>query len=242
LNAAPVIGIRLQGVTKSFGARAALDGIDLDLAPGSYTALMGANGAGKTTLLNVISGLAVPSSGSVMIAGVEMRRAGPKLRRLIGVVGHSSMLYQDLTGRENLRFAARLYGLADIDEAVAEAAARLTVEEFLDRPVRTLSRGIKQRLSLARAMVHRPTVLLLDEPYTGLDEAAVVGLSDLLESLNTPDRLIVVALHEVARAVSGPQRLLVLSRGRMVADRPTQGSQADIAASYIGLLRSEVSA
>lgn len=242
MNTAPVLGIRLQGVRKSFGVRAALDGIDLDLSPGSYTALMGANGAGKTTLLNVISGLAVPTAGSVTIAGVEMRRAGPKLRRLIGVVGHSTMLYQDLTGRENLRFAARLFGLSNIDEAVAQAATRLAVDEYLDRPVRTMSRGIKQRVSLARAIVHSPAVLLLDEPYTGLDEAAALGLSALLESLNTPERLIMVALHEVARAISGPQRLLVLSRGRIVEDRPTAGSPSDIADSYIGILRSEVSA
>ena len=242
MEPAPVLGICLRGVGKSFGSRAALDGIDLDLTPGSYTALMGANGAGKTTLLNVISGLAVPSRGSVTIAGVEMRRAGPQLRRLIGVVGHSSMLYQDLTGRENLRFAARLFAVTNPEEALAQVAARLSVEEFLDRPVRTLSRGIKQRLSLARAMVHSPAVLLLDEPYTGLDEAAALGLSDLLQSLNTPERLIIVALHEVARAVAGPQRLLVLSRGRIVADRATVGSQSDIADSYIELLRSEVSA
>jgi ABC-type multidrug transport system ATPase subunit len=233
------LGIRLNGVTKSFGADVALRRVDLDVPAGSYVAVMGANGAGKTTLLKVIAGLAVPTKGSVTIAGVEMRRAGPRLRALVGVVGHESMLYPDLTARENLVFHARLFGVREPWTAIEEVADRLTIGRVLDRPVRALSRGTKQRVALARALLHRPAVLLLDEPYTGLDEAAALSLSALLEELNTPDRVLIVTLHDVARAISGPQRLVVLSDGRIVLDVPTHEGEGDVADTYLQLLRAE---
>jgi ABC-type multidrug transport system ATPase subunit len=202
---------------------------------------MGANGAGKTTLLKIIAGLAAPTKGSVTIAGVEMKKAGPKLRALVGVVGHDSMLYPDLTARENLAFHARLFGVADQRRAIDEAAEELTVGRYLDRPVRTLSRGTKQRVALARALLHHPTVILLDEPYTGLDEAAALSLSGLLEELHTPERVLIVNLHEVARAISGPQRLIVLDAGRIVLDVPTHERDEDVAETYLSLLRSGAS-
>jgi heme exporter protein A len=235
------LGIHLAGVTKSFGADVALRGIDLDVPAGSYVAVMGANGAGKTTLLKVIAGLAVPTRGSVTLAGVEMRRAGPRLRALVGVVGHESMLYPDLTSRENLTFHARLFGVADPNEAIEEVSDRLAIHRVLDRPVRALSRGTKQRVALARALLHRPAVILLDEPYTGLDEAAALSLSALLEDLNVPERVLVVTLHDVSRAISGPERLVVLSDGRIVLDAPTHAAGTDVADTYLELLRSGAS-
>jgi heme exporter protein A len=235
----PSLGIRLAGVSKAFGADVALRGVDLDVPAGSYVAVMGANGAGKTTLLKVIAGLAVPTRGSVTIAGIEMRRAGPRLRALVGVVGHESMLYPDLTARENLVFHARLFGVRDPRGAIEEAADRLTIRRALDRPVRSLSRGTKQRVALARALLHDPAVILLDEPYTGLDEAAAISLSTLLEQLNTPERVLLVTLHDVSRAISGPQRLVVLSDGRIVLDVPTHQGEVDVAHTYLQLLRVE---
>lgn len=233
------LGIRLRGVTKAFGADVALRRVDLDVPAGSYVAVMGANGAGKTTLLKIVAGLAVPTKGSVTIAGVEMRRAGPKLRGLVGVVGHESMLYPDLTARENLAFHARLFGVRDARGAIEEAADRLTIRRVLDRPVRSLSRGTKQRVALARALLHRPAVILLDEPYTGLDEAAALSLSAMLEDLNTPERVLIVTLHDVARAISGPRRIVVLSDGRVVLDVPTHENEFDVADTYLRLLRAE---
>jgi ABC-type multidrug transport system ATPase subunit len=234
----PEIAIRLRGVTKAFGGQLALAGIDLDVPQGSYVAVMGANGAGKTTLLKIIAGLAAPTKGSVTIAGVEMKKAGPRLRALVGVVGHDSMLYPDLTARENLAFHARLFDVTDPKTAIEEVAEELDVGRHLDRAVRTLSRGTKQRVALARALLHRPTVILLDEPYTGLDEAAALSLSALLEELNTPERVLLVNLHEVARAISGPSRLVVLSAGRIVLDVPTHERDEDVAETYLSLLRS----
>jgi heme ABC exporter ATP-binding subunit CcmA len=239
MDAERSLGIHLRGVSKAFGADVALQHVDLDISAGSYVAVMGANGAGKTTLLKVIAGLAVPTKGSVTIAGVEMRRAGPRLRALVGVVGHETMLYPDLTARENLVFHARLFDVKRPRAAIDEVADRLGIRRALDRSVRALSRGTKQRVSLARALLHDPSVLLLDEPYTGLDEAAAASLSALLEELATPERVLVVTLHDVVRAISGPRRLVVLSDGRVVLDTPTDERDVDVADRYLDLLRTE---
>lgn len=241
MTTSPALTIRLEGIGKRFGAQVALDGVDLDVPAGSFIAVMGANGAGKTTLLGVIAGLMAPTAGRITIAGVDMRRVGPRLRAQIGVVGHQHMLYPELTAGENLRFHARLFGVPDPGKAAVEAAALMDVAGVMDRTVRTLSRGTAQRVALARALVHRPRVLLLDEPYTGLDEVAALSLSDLLERLHTPDRVVLVTLHDVARAISGPERVVVLSRGRVVLDEPTHGTVREFGDEYLRLLRVEVS-
>jgi heme ABC exporter ATP-binding subunit CcmA len=240
MNTSPLLAVRLDGVGKRFDTQAALDGIDLDVSPGSFLAVMGANGAGKTTLLNVIAGLTAPTAGRITIAGVDMQRAGPRLRAQIGVVGHRPMLYPDLTAGENLQFHARLFGVPDPASAVGEAATLMDVVDVLDRPVRTLSRGTTQRVALARALVHRPRVLLLDEPFTGLDEVAARSLSDLLVRLHTSDRVLLVTLHDIARAVEGPERVVVLSRGRIVHDGSARGSVLGFGDEYVRLLRAEV--
>lgn len=235
----PELGIALRQVSKAFGAQLALDHVDLQVPQGSFVAVMGANGAGKTTMLKVISGLAAPTAGSVTIAGIEMRKAGPKLRALVGVVSHETMLYADLTTEENLRFHAKLFGLPDPRGAVQRAVERLDVTHVLDKPVRALSRGTRQRVALARALLHDPAVILLDEPYTGLDEAAAASLSELLEELATPERILMLTLHDVVRALSGPRRLLVLSSGRIALDEAIQGGTDEMAETYLELLRAE---
>ena len=200
---------------------------------------MATNGAGKTTMLKIIAGIAAPTKGSVTIAGIEMAKAGPKLRAQVGFVSHDTMLYADLTTRENLRFHAKLFGLRDAKGAVERAVERLDVAHVLDKSVRALSRGTRQRVALARALLHDPSVILLDEPYTGLDEAAAIALSELLEELATPDRVIMLTLHDVVRAMAGPRRLLVLSGGRIALDEPLDGRTDDVAETYLELLRSE---
>jgi heme exporter protein A len=227
--------IRLEGVTKLYERRRALDAVDLDVTQGEYVAVMGGNGAGKTTLLRVIAGLSAPTRGSVSIAGVRLDRAGPGLRSLLGYVAHDTMLYGDLTARENLLFHARLFGLADPARAVEDAAADADVAHALDRPVRVLSRGTRQRVALARAFIHGPRIVLLDEPYTGLDEDACETLTARLSDLAAEGRTIVVALHEVARALAGPERLVVLDGGRIALDRSTAAD--DVGTAYRELLR-----
>jgi heme ABC exporter ATP-binding subunit CcmA len=224
--------IRLTGVRRTFGAQVALHRIDLDIPQGSYVALMGANGSGKTTLLKAVAGLALPSEGTVEVAGVDSRRSGPGLRAMIGYVGHESMLYRDLTVRENLSFHAKLFGITGA--AVEPAAQRFDVEHALDRPVRTLSRGTRQRVALARALLHDPAVLLLDEPYTGLDIVSADRLTATLAAVHAAGHTIVTTVHEAFRAASA-ERLVVLAAGRIVADRAVEDAD-QVAAVVLGSL------
>jgi heme ABC exporter ATP-binding subunit CcmA len=238
MDAGIEVGVRFEGVYKTFEQHRALNGVDLDVPEGSYTAVMGANGAGKTTLLRMIAGLIAPTKGKVTIAGIEARRAGARLKSLVGYVSHESMLYMDLTTRENLEFNARLFGLKDPAGAVERAVTLTNVERALDRPVRVLSRGTRQRVALARAFLHDPAILLMDEPYAGLDEAASAGLSEFLMQHHTPQRVILVTVHEVSRALDGPERLVALDGGKVVLDMNTDGGDGDVGDRYMSLLRS----
>jgi heme ABC exporter ATP-binding subunit CcmA len=225
----PPADVVLRQVTRTFGPHYALDGIDLTIPAGTFVACMGANGAGKTTLLRTIAGLATPTAGSVHVAGIDQREAGPGVRAMLGYVGHASMLYGDLTVRENLAFHAALQGLPKraIGEAVERAAARFDVGHALDRPVRVLSRGNTQRAALARALLHDPAIVLLDEPFTGLDLASSDRLAVILASLHECGHTVLMTVHDAAHAVLA-ERLLVLADGCLVVDEPP-GDAANVA-------------
>jgi heme ABC exporter ATP-binding subunit CcmA len=213
----PPADVALVGVAKTFGPLVALDEVHLTVPAGSFVACMGANGAGKTTLLRVVAGLATPTTGTVTVAGVDHCEAGPGVRAMIGFVGHASMLYRDLTVRENLAFHASLHELPTA--VVARTAARLDIAHALDRPARELSRGNLQRAALARALLHDPSVVLLDEPFTGLDLASGDRLASVLATLHGHGHTIVMSVHDAAHAVLA-ERLVVLRAGRVVADQP----------------------
>ncbi|MDA8436116.1 MAG: heme exporter protein CcmB [Actinomycetales bacterium] len=214
--------LRLVDVGKTFGRHKVLRHVDLDIPAGSFVALMGANGAGKTTLLRLVAGLATPTTGAVTLAGVDLRNAGPGLRRMLGFVSHDGLLYGDLTGRQNLMFHARLFGVADPEARIEELADVLDLRRVLDRPAGVLSRGNKQRLTLARALMHGPDVLLLDEPFTGLDEESAGRLVQLLRALHAEGRTIVMTVHEMSRALEGPTRLVVMGDGGIAVDEPIE--------------------
>ena len=211
--------IALRGVARTFGPTVALDDVDLDVTDGSLLALLGGNGAGKTTLLRVIAGLATPTAGTVRVAGVDRRKAGPGLRAMLGYVGHEPMLYGDLTLRENLDFTAQLHEVADRSTRVEEVAAEVGVAHGLDRPVRTLSRGNAQRGALARALLPRPWILLLDEPFTGLDLDSVDRVMALLADLHRAGSTLLLTLHDPTLAAQA-ERVVVLDAGRVVVDEP----------------------
>ncbi len=216
--------LRLVDVGKTFGRHKVLRHVDLDIDAGSFVALMGANGAGKTTLLRLVAGLATPTTGAVTLAGVDLRKAGPGLRRMLGFVSHDGLLYGDLTGRQNLMFHARLFGVADPEARIEELADVLDLRRVLDRPAGVLSRGNKQRLTLARALMHGPDVLLLDEPFTGLDEESAARLVTLLRALHAEGRTIVMTVHEMSRALEGPTRLVVIGDGGIAVDEPIEAA------------------
>lgn len=232
--------IRLRGeaVAKRFGRVTALGGIDFEIAPGEAVAILGANGAGKSTLLRILAGLSRPSEGRFE-ASREADRAGganrapsrplarEALRGAIGYVGHATLVYGDLSARENLVFAARLQGYALTEDRLATLLERVGLQEVSHRRAGTFSRGMAQRLAIARSIVHEPSVLLLDEPFTGLDEVSAERLSSQLAALRSGGRTLIVVTHDPQRGVELADRAIVLDRGRIVARAAREDSDFD---------------
>jgi heme exporter protein A len=213
--------IHTHGLTKHYGNRPVLRDIDLELPWGEVLSLFGPNGAGKTTLVRLLAGLARPTDGSIRIAGLNPEPRGIDVRRLLGVVTHQTFLYDELTARENLRFYARMYGLDSADERIEEVSATLGSTSYLDARVRTLSNGMQKRVSLARAVLHRPRLLIFDEPEAGLDQEALELLQALLEAHRAEGGSAVVTTHNVERGLSIADRVIILANGRISYDEPS---------------------
>jgi heme ABC exporter ATP-binding subunit CcmA len=207
--------VRLQGVTKRYAHIWALRGIDLELRRGRCLGIFGANGAGKTTLLHILATLTRPSSGQVMIAGYDAMREAEKIRPLLGVLGHRTYLYGDLTARENLQFYGRLFGVPNRHRRCEDMLHAVGLDSGSTQRVRTFSRGMQQRLAIARVLLHEPQLLLLDEPYTGLDQHAVENLQNLLDDLQAAQRTIILSTHDLARGLAVCDELLIQSRGKV---------------------------
>lgn len=224
------VGLRGEGIVKRFGRIAALRGVDFEIEAGESVAILGANGAGKSTLLRILAGLSRPSEGrfeALAMSGNEVSgnspAAAPLAREIhragIGYVGHATLLYGELTAAENLRFAARLAGTLPDPTRIRALLRELDLEDVAERRAGTFSRGMSQRLAIARAIVHEPKILLLDEPFTGLDELSAESLSEGLARLRQGGRTIVLITHDPRRAVELTNRALILHRGRIV-ERP----------------------
>jgi heme exporter protein A len=201
--------IEVDDLERRFGDRVALDGISVSVPEGATLAVLGPNGAGKTTLLRVLAGLLRPHGGRAKVAGSELPGERWQLHDRVGFVGHEPLLYRELSGRENLRYHARLFGVNG--ERVEELLARVGMERRADEPLRDLSRGMVQRLAVARALLHDPPVLLLDEPRTHLDPAADEALEPLIGRLSGRTR--VLASHDVDGALQESDLALGLRRG-----------------------------
>lgn len=215
----PILEVR--GLTRRFGPRTALDGVDLDLRQGESLAVFGPNGAGKSTLLRLLSSGLRPSSGSIRFDGRPARGDDPGLRARIGLLSHQTFLYDELTARENLRFFAALHGLPD----AADRSDGLLVEVGLsgreDDPVRSYSRGMQQRLALARALLHRPALLFLDEPFSGLDPAAGAAMRGTLGRFRESGGTTLLTTHDVEEGLTLCARWIFLFRGRIVDSGPS---------------------
>jgi heme exporter protein A len=216
----PERAVEARNLVKSFGPRNALAGIDLVVEPGDFVTLMGPNGAGKTTLLRILATLARPTSGTLRIAGLDPAKSGGQARRQIGFLSHRTLLYNDLTAEQNLRFYARMYDLEDAASRIEELLERVDLSARRYDLVGTFSRGMQQRLAVARAVLHHPPVLMLDEPYTGLDPTASQQLTDLLTELSQEGRTILLTTHNLVRGLEIGRRVIVLARGRIVYDAP----------------------
>lgn len=211
--------IEIRNVTKRFGPHTALREIDLTIAAGESVVLAGPNGAGKTTLLRMLANLTRPTNGAITIDGLDTVKDAAVLRRQIGFLSHRTLLYENLTAHQNLRFYARLYGLNEPQHRIDDLLARVELDSRQHDLVRTFSRGMKQRLAIARAVLHKPRVLLMDEPYTGLDPFATTSLNALLRSLAAKRCTLLMTTHQLAEGTVG-ERALILYRGQILNDGP----------------------
>ncbi len=209
--------IQIKGLVKNYGLNAVLRGIDLHVQQGQFVTLVGSNGAGKTTLLRIVATLQPPTAGQIKVGGWLLPQHAAKVRQHIGLVSHQALLYNDLTAAENLSFFARLYRLDNQQERVAQALKEVGLLARQRDAVSTFSRGMVQRLTIARATLHEPEVLLLDEPYTGLDQDAARLLDDLLRREVENGRTILMITHDLAHGLNLCDRVAILNRGKIVA-------------------------
>jgi heme exporter protein A len=213
VNLTPVLETR--DLVKDFGPLRAVDGVSFSLAAGRLLSIFGPNGAGKTSLLRLLGGLLHPTSGAVRIQGERVGRGDPEWRRRVGVLSHKSFLYGHLTASENLEFFGRLYGLQDLRTRVPERLARVGLDRWAEARARDLSRGMRQRLALARTLLHDPSIVLLDEPWTGLDPHAAVLLREILEALKDGQRTVVLVTHNLSQGLELADHVAIQVQGRI---------------------------
>lgn len=208
--------VETRRLSKDFDGRRALRSVDLRVLEGESLTIFGPNGSGKTTLIKILATLVRPTSGSVSVAGFSLPQDALDVRRRIGVVTHQNYLYDDLTCYENLTFYGRMYRVQGLPDRIRAVIAQVGLEARLNDRVRTLSNGMQRRLAIARAVLHNPSVLLLDEPEVGLDEQAVNLLEDLLSRLNDGRRTVIMTTHNLERGLRMSNRVAILVNGRIV--------------------------
>lgn len=207
--------IQIQGLCKSFGRHQVLKGVDLKARKGEFLVLFGPNGAGKTTLIKILATLSRPSSGSARLMGQDLLEDALGVRAKVGVVLHQTLLYDDLTPKENLLFYGRMFGVPNLERRIHALLDQVGLSERLHDRVRTLSRGMQQRLSIARALLHDPPILLLDEPETGLDQHAASVLGELLHGVEG-DKTVLMTTHNLERGLGMGDHMAILAGGRIV--------------------------
>lgn len=227
--------IEVQGLTKIYGLLPVLKSLDLTITHGEYIALLGPNGSGKSTLLRLLSGLSKPTQGTIRIGGWEIPKEAMEVRAQIGMVSHKPLLYENLTAHENLNFFAKLYNIPapERETRINNLLAQVGLKKRATSLVRTFSRGMQQRLSIARALLNEPDVLFFDEPYTGLDQDAGDMLDGLLKTAHGKNRTVVMTTHQLHRASNLASRAVILSRGKIAYDKHIIGlSSTDLTAIY----------
>jgi heme exporter protein A len=214
-------------VSRTFGRRRALNRVSMQCRAGDVIALLGPNGAGKSTLLSIAATLLEPTSGSVVYGEHSPGRAGGALRTRIGLLGHDLYVYPDLTASENLDFFGRLYGVAHVGGRVAAALERAGLMDRRDEPVSGFSRGMRQRLALERALLHEPRLVLLDEPFTGLDDGATAALTERLTDLRRAGAIVLLTTHDLETIEGVIDRAVMLQNGKLLEVAPGPGSLRD---------------
>jgi ABC-type multidrug transport system ATPase subunit len=213
---ASVWAIEARGLAKLFGEHHALRGIDLKVKSGEHLVIFGPNGAGKTTLVKILSTLVKPSSGSVWLDGTDIHDKPVQIRRRISLVSHQTFLYDDLTIYENLKFYGRMYDVPDLEAKIREVISWVHLEPRLHDRAGTLSRGLQQRASIARAILHNPSILFLDEPEVGLDPHASALIRDLLGNIGADSRTVVMTTHNLKWGLELGDGIIILNKGQII--------------------------
>jgi heme exporter protein A len=215
------LALQVEGLTRTFGARKALDGVTFDLPQGAFLSIFGPNGAGKTTLVKVLTTLTAPSKGVARVAGLHVVEDAVPLREQIGLISHNPLLYPDLSAEENLLFFSDMYGVPNAAARVRELLESVELDHRRLDLVRTFSRGMLQRLSIARALLHRPKVLFLDEPYSGLDPHAMDILDSLIAQIRAQHTFVMIS-HDLDKGLELCSHALILAKGRVVMFEPRE--------------------
>lgn len=225
--------VRLTEVSRHFGRRRALSKVSLTLNAGDIVGLLGPNGAGKSTLIGILATLVTASTGEVRYGAHTAREGGPGLRQRIGLLAHELHLYGELTARQNLSFFAALYGI-ESGSTIDAALERAALTDRADDQVASFSRGMRQRLGLERALLHHPRLVLLDEPFTGLDDRSVGAVSDRLRDLAADGAIVLVATHDLDLADGLVTRVALMRDGRLLSDEPAAGGLRSRYRSLVG--------
>jgi len=226
------LALEVRELSRTFGARKALDKVSFDLPKGAFLSIFGPNGAGKSTLLKVLSTLTTPSKGSAKVIGLNVVEDAVKLREHIGFISHNPLLYPDLSAEENLEFFAELYCLENPKDRVRELLTAVELDHRRFDLVRTFSRGMTQRLSIARSLLHEPEIIFLDEPYSGLDPHAMDILDGLIASVRAQHTFVMVS-HDLAKGLELCSHALILAKGRIVLFQEKELiDESDFAATY----------
>lgn len=207
--------ISIENLSKAFGTNIVLRNINLRIEKGEFLTIFGPNGAGKTTLIKIMSTLVSPTSGKVVIDGIDIKENPIEIRKKIGVISHETYLYHELTATENLRFFGRMYNVPQLEKRIDELIKQVGLSFRKNDRVRTFSRGMKQRLSIARALIHDPPILFLDEPYTGLDQHASATFDRILGGMNAHDTTRVLISHDIERGIAMCDRAIILTNGHI---------------------------
>ena len=220
------LAIEIIGLSKAFGRTQVLRRLDLSVPWGQVLTILGPNGSGKTTLIKILATLTKPDDGLVRACGFDLVREGQSVRRTIGVVTHDTLLYNNLTGYENLRFYSQMFGLDNVDSRIEVVTKQMGLTARLHQRVTTLSHGLRKRFSIARALLHDPIILLMDEPETGLDQEALSFLDDIISGASFPNRTVVMTTHNLERGLKLGHRVAILSDGIVICQDSVDQSKA----------------
>ena len=219
--------ITLSGLTKSYGYIRVLGEINLRISRGEFVTLLGPNGAGKTTLIKILSTLIKPSSGEAQISGYDLKKDVSKIRSITGLLSHENFIYNDLTVYENLLFFAEIFDVDDKADSTEKIIQRLDIVSKRDELVRNLSSGMKQRVSIARALIHDPVILLLDEPFVGLDIDGVSILIDILKEAKEKEKTVILSTHNMQNGNFLADRAVILREGELIYNKSRSETDMD---------------